>query len=194
MAKLRGSQISNLVGNINLQKSYPSLVYGIFTMVILAVLIAVGIRFFSGQQEKGSITKEGARTEQSKEKKKEQTYKVVKGDTLWSISEKFYKSGYNWVDISHANKIVNPNIIGVGKLLTIPDVVPKTPIVALSAESTERVEGIKGNTYTVEREDYLWQIAVRAYGDGFRWVEIARANKLKNPDLIHPGNKFALPR
>jgi nucleoid-associated protein YgaU len=53
---------------------------------------------------------------------------------------------------------------------------------------------ISGNTYTVVRGDNLWNIAVRAYGDGFRWVEIAKANKLVNPHLIHAGNKFTLPR
>jgi nucleoid-associated protein YgaU len=56
------------------------------------------------------------------------------------------------------------------------------------------MEKITGNTYTVVRGDNLWNIAVRAYGDGFRWVEIARSNKLVNPHLIHAGNKFILPR
>jgi nucleoid-associated protein YgaU len=40
----------------------------------------------------------------------------------------------------------------------------------------------------------LWTIAVRAYGDGYKWTEIAKANKLVNPNLIHPGNVFVLPR
>lgn len=42
--------------------------------------------------------------------------------------------------------------------------------------------------------DHLWGIAVRAYGDGYKWVEIARENNLVNPNLIHPGNVLSLPR
>lgn len=53
---------------------------------------------------------------------------------------------------------------------------------------------ISGDTYTVVRGDTLWDIAVRAYGDGFRWKEIAEANNLVNPNLIHQGNVFAIPR
>ncbi|PIZ97158.1 MAG: lectin, partial [Candidatus Levybacteria bacterium CG_4_10_14_0_2_um_filter_35_8] len=37
-------------------------------------------------------------------------------------------------------------------------------------------------------------IAVRAYGDGYRWVDIARANGLENPDLIFSGNVLKIPR
>lgn len=53
---------------------------------------------------------------------------------------------------------------------------------------------ITGTTYTVVRGDSLWKIAQKAYGDGNRWVEIAKANKLANPNLIHAGNVFTLPR
>jgi nucleoid-associated protein YgaU len=42
--------------------------------------------------------------------------------------------------------------------------------------------------------DSLWKIAVRAYGDGYKWVSIAKANKLVNPNLIHSGNVLTLPR
>ncbi len=53
---------------------------------------------------------------------------------------------------------------------------------------------ITGATYEVVKGDSLWKIAVRAYGDGYQWVKIARENKLVNPNLIHPGNLLALPR
>lgn len=53
---------------------------------------------------------------------------------------------------------------------------------------------ITGNSYTVQSGDNLWDIAVRAYGDGYRWVEIAQANNLANPGLIFSGNVFTIPR
>lgn len=53
---------------------------------------------------------------------------------------------------------------------------------------------IEGETYTVVQGDTLWHIAERAYGDAYRWVDIAEANDLANPNLIHAGNSFVIPR
>ena len=55
-------------------------------------------------------------------------------------------------------------------------------------------EAISSDSYTVVKGDNLWSIAVRAYGDGYKWTEIAKANKLVHPSLIHPGNDLTLPR
>lgn len=49
-------------------------------------------------------------------------------------------------------------------------------------------------TYTVLEGDHLWEIAVRAYGDGFRWSDIAKANNLSSPDAIAPGMVLTIPR
>jgi nucleoid-associated protein YgaU len=53
---------------------------------------------------------------------------------------------------------------------------------------------IEGNSYTVMHGDNLWNISVRAYGNGFRWGEIATANSLSNPRIIHVGNVLQIPR
>lgn len=45
----------------------------------------------------------------------------------------------------------------------------------------------------VIKNDSLWKIAVREYGDGFKWTEIAKANNLKNPGLLEVGQKLVLP-
>lgn len=131
---------------------------------------------------------------------KGKTYKVAQGDSLWSIAEKKYNSGYNWVDIKEANKISNPNMISAGQTLVLPDVKAKAPIMAGSTKGgqgavvAQQSGKIVGNSYTVVKGDNLWNISVRAYGDGFAWAKIARVNKLSNPNLIHPGNKFIIPR
>ena len=119
------------------------------------------------------------------------THTVVAGETLWSIAEKYYGSGFNWVDISNANNLDNPGAIETGQKLTIPDVTPELTTAVKEASATN---AISGATYEVVRGDNLWKIAVRAYGDGYRWVEIARENNLVNPDLIHAGNILVLPR
>lgn len=47
--------------------------------------------------------------------------------------------------------------------------------------------------YTVVRGDTLWSIAKRYYGNGSRYPEIAKANNIKNPDIIHVGQKLLIP-
>ena len=48
---------------------------------------------------------------------------------------------------------------------------------------------------TVQPGDTLWAIATNRYGDGFQYVQVFRANadRIRNPDLIYPGQVFALP-
>jgi len=49
------------------------------------------------------------------------TYVVQKGDTLSSISRKFYGDSKRWKDIYNANKqLTNPNKVPVGARLAIP--------------------------------------------------------------------------
>lgn len=126
------------------------------------------------------------------------THRVVAGERLWDIAEFYYQSGYNWVDLASANNLTNPNLIESGQELNIPDVQPKKTTVVEEAARPEveapAAEKITGNEYTVVRGDNLWNIAVRAYGDGFRWTEIAKVNNLTNPHLIHAGNVFTITR
>ena len=50
-------------------------------------------------------------------------------------------------------------------------------------------------TYTVVSGDSLSKIAKRYYGDANQWPRIHEANRdqIKNPDLIHPGQKLRIP-
>lgn len=127
-------------------------------------------------------------------------YVVVAGDSLWTIAEKTYKSGYNWVDIARANKLNNPDDIHKGNVLVLPKVSPKMTTVQEAVQNntsmvhTPQEERITGTTYTVAKGDSLWSIAVRAYGDGYKWVNIAKANNLANPGTIYSGNVLRIPR
>lgn len=160
------------------------MVLGALVIVTIGIL---AVNYFKGQ--KGETIP--ALTTQNETQK---THKVVKGDTLWAIAEANYGSGYNWVDIKEANNLKS-DIIEVGQELVLPQVAAKQPTSSAKVVATENnTQTITGSTYTVVRDDSLWKIAVRAYGDGYRWVEIARENKLANPNLIHAGNVLSLPR
>ncbi|HUR37144.1 MAG TPA: LysM peptidoglycan-binding domain-containing protein [Terriglobales bacterium] len=49
--------------------------------------------------------------------------------------------------------------------------------------------------YVVRSGDSLSKIAQREYGDANKWQRIFEANKdkIKNPDLIHPGQELKIP-
>lgn len=53
----------------------------------------------------------------------------------------------------------------------------------------------KTTTYTVKSGDCLWRIAQNLLGDGKRYTEIYNLNKdkIKNPNLIYPGQTFTIP-
>ena len=61
------------------------------------------------------------------------------------------------------------------------------------SSSTAPVE--QQRTITVQAGDSLSKIAKREYGDANKWHAIFEANrdKIKNPDLIHPGDVLTLP-
>ena len=50
-------------------------------------------------------------------------------------------------------------------------------------------------TYTVKRGDCLWNIAKKYYGKGNQYTKIYNANrdKIKNPNLIYPGQVLTIP-
>jgi nucleoid-associated protein YgaU len=120
------------------------------------------------------------------------THKVAENENLWTIAEKRYSSGYNWVDIAKANNLTNPDQIVVGQELKLP----KAAVIKVEDPAAEVASGpsITSGSYTVAEGDHLWGIAVRAYGDGYKWSEIAHENNLTNPNIIHPGNVLKLPR
>jgi nucleoid-associated protein YgaU len=180
-------KLKNLLKALKLNESSISMVLGAIVIVVVGVLVVNYIKdrggklpFFS-TGNKIEVTQNGVKT-----------HIVVKGDNLWKIAEKYYGSGYNWVDIAKENKLADAGIIIEGQKLTIPNVEPKTATV--KEVKIVSSEPITGATYQVVKGDNLWTIAVRAYGDGYKWGEIAKANKLVNPGLIHSGNILVLPR
>ena len=199
MAKKAGFDIkqeksSGIFSKFRWGESYTSLFLGL-VIVVIAVVVVLSLGRNRQTKQTSSVQDSATNREEKKEEaKKDKTqkiYVVKKGDNLWSISEEIYKSGYNWVDIALANKLANPDQIFSGNKLIIPEVKMKAPE---TKKKEVKTNAIKGSSYKIIKGDNLWDIAVRAYGDGYRWVEIAKANKLTNPDLIFSENILKIPR
>lgn len=76
-------------------------------------------------------------------------------------------------------------------LIEARDTSPKPAV--LNTSITPKVTKAPQKTYTVLENETLWDIAVREYGDGFRYVEIIEANQLENPDYVPPGTVIIIP-
>jgi len=190
LKKDNNSQLKNILKVFKINESTISMILGAFIIVIVGILV---VNYFKKSDKGTTIPGASTVTEENNIIPTKGGSHIVKvGETLWSIAEDAYGSGYNWVDIAKENKIANGNKIEVGQKLNIPDVESKTPTVNKAELLSE--SKITGNTYTVVKGDSLWKIAVRAYGDGYKWVEIARENHLANPNIIHRGNQLNLPR
>lgn len=64
-----------------------------------------------------------------------------------------------------------------------------------ASNSPSVVTAPKGMMTTVSRGDSLWRLSQRAFGAGQRYAVIYRANmqRIRNPNLIYPGQVFVVP-
>ena len=202
-------KIKNLLKKIKLNENTISTILGGIVVVVIGLLV---FNYFQSI-DKGKITDQAAQEQttpipgqpkivEEEGKKVPQglptTYEVKEGDHLWKIAEDYYNSGYNWVDIAKVNDLNNPSQLAVGQELIIPKTEVKEPTVAMDKVNQE-IDGpsIEGETYTVKEGDNLWEISVRAYGDGYQWTQIYQANKEiigPNPGIIEPGWILSIPR
>lgn len=177
----------NRLADIKWGESYISLALG-----ALVILLVVTLAFVFARNKTFDRINTSDSTVELTKPQTDDSYEVKSGDTLWSISEKLYGSGYNWVDLAKANNLSNPGLIEAGAKLKIPQVQKIT--VASVQPVQNNSPSISGESYEVVEGDHLWGIAVRAYGDGYKWPEIAKANNIPNPDLIYTGTVLKLPR
>ncbi len=128
------------------------------------------------------LTRLETELESKRPKYYEDTYTVVKGESLSKISgyHFIYNDPAKWGIIYRANRdqIKDPNLIYPDQVLKIPRGKP--------------------NTWKVYKGECLWRIASypEVYGSGAKWPLIYRANKdkIKDQDLIYPNQIFEIPR
>jgi len=176
-------------------KSSEELVSMLLGLAIVIVVVSLIFNFF--QRKKGTVEIPGSTDivlsdEAMREKQnKEGFYVVEKGDSLWKIAEKKYNDGYAWTKIAKENDLKNVSVLHVGQKLKIPVIEAK--ITATVIETNNKIDQ---GEYKVVKGDSLWKIAVRTYGDGYKWVDIYQENKAKlnNPGLLEIGMIINLPK
>lgn len=172
----------------NWQENYASFILGAIIVVILGLLVA---NFITNRGRSSIETPDEAEMTSEMEAQKAaaaQEYKVKAGDSLSKIAQEVYGDRMMWPVIASANKIANPNIINVDATIKVPS----------KEEAGKIQEEMKATTYTVVKGDTLFGIAQKMYGNGYRWGEIDRANKVGrlfngNP-LIIEGTTLTIPR
>ena len=93
----------------------------------LGIFIVLGIGIFlynliSKDNKNGDVSVPGVSHEvETTNKKIDNEYIVIEGDSLWKISIKLYNNGYKWSEIYKLNKniIVNPDKIYPGMKLRL---------------------------------------------------------------------------
>jgi nucleoid-associated protein YgaU len=169
--------------NIKLNEEKISRVLGILIVVLTGLLL---FNYFKSVNKTGQ-TGDASNTTLETSKPAEQMsveetvnkglpaeYTVKPGDSLWTIAETAYNSGYKWTDVYQANKtaIANPNVLLVGQKITLPKL---------------EVAQIKTVEYTVAKGDSLWNIGLKLCNNGYVWPQIATDNRIPNPSVIHAG-------
>jgi nucleoid-associated protein YgaU len=174
-------------------KSSEELVSMLLGLAIVVVVVSLIFNFV--QRKKGTVEIPGSTninlSDESIKQNAENFYIVEKGDSLWKIAEKKYNDGYAWAKIAKENNLKNASIIYVGQKLKMP--VIESTITASINQTTNKIDQ---GEYKVVRNDNLWKIAVRAYGDGYKWTNIYQENKvvINNPDLLEIGMIIKIPK
>lgn len=184
-----------------LKDRLPQLIIGSFVVFLFAYVFS---QFMYNKTFSSRITQaadsaleaigvqKAAEPQPSEPKNETVTYTVVRGDSLWNIAEKEYGNGFLYQEIAKANNIKNPSHLIVGMRLVLPQLKADVSgdLVPVAAQ-TVKTDG--ENYHTVSKGEHLWQIAISYYGNGYGWSAIAKANNLKNPDILYAGQRLIIP-
>ncbi len=167
-------------------ESYLSIGLGLLVVLVVGILL---YNFFSAKRSQTtSQNSEETTQEATTSAQLPETHTVEEGETLWGISEKYYQNGEKWTDIAAQNGIMDETKVEKGQVLTLPKVQQVLPETGISDQTATH-----NDSYTIQENDSLWNIACQQYNDCYAWVKIAQANNLNEPGIIHTGNVLTLP-
>lgn len=183
------SLLQNFQKEVGSKQSYFSLVLGLLIIIVIGILV---FNFFNkAQPASDSLQSGNSQQEDVKPENLPGKYQIKEGDTLFTIAQKYYNDGYQYLLLVEANKIANADVITAGQTLEIPKIQEGT---GGAVNATIWGEKITGDTYTVTEGDWLSTIAGRAYGDPGAFQRIVEANKIADPNNIEPGQTLKIPR
>ncbi len=130
---------------------------------------------------------------------------VAGGDSLSTISQKYFGSTKHWKAIFEANRKVlsTPDDLVVGMKLVIPAIeqppapAAGTPPATPKAPTVPAELAALGTPYTVQEGDTLAGIAIRLLGSETEWSRIYELNKgftMKDADHLSPGMVIVIPK
>ena len=128
-------------------------------------------------------------------------------DKYQAVIDTIKQSGGREISVNEENGVLkinatvpSPNEKDVvwNKIKSISGDSPSDLVADIKMDSSNRPEiasqGIKeSKTYTVKSGDTLSKIAKEFYGDANKYMDIAKANDIANPDLIKPGQELKIP-
>ena len=98
-----------------------------------------------------------------------------------------YNKALNIQDLEKEGIIVDGKI--VGSEAETPEIEPVEPEEAEIEETAPEEESLKTVEYIVQKDDWLSKIAIKY---GVDYMDIAKNNNIKNPNLIFPGQKLII--
>src|SRR3989344_883220 len=113
-------KLNKLFKSAKLHENSFSVIFGTLFIVILGVFV---LNYFS-KNKATQLTPVVAGDNSTSLK----IHKVEKGEDLWKISEKYYGTGYKWVEIAKENGIANPGLIEVGQEIKIAEISPAVAV------------------------------------------------------------------
>jgi len=116
------------------------------------------------------------------------TYKVEKGDTLYSISRKFQ---ITVAELRAANNLTEKDVLKAGQKLTIPsdDIATAAALNSKTDTSSTTQEEVKTETYVVQKGDTLYSLAKK---NNMKVDELLALNGLDSNAVIKVGQKLKI--
>jgi len=120
------------------------------------------------------------------------SHTVAQGETLSSIAAHY---GVSVAELARANHLRDADLVHRGAALIVPSKKPAAaapkPAASAAGPDASKPELSGQRTHTVKPRETVSSIAA-AYGVTVR--DLAAANKLRDADLLHPGQKLSIPQ
>ncbi len=123
------------------------------------------------------------------------TYGVLKGKPVIDTGIQQTEALIGYIENSLGGRLSAEKYEGIRADLTLITAAAEAEKAETASPAFESVQSAAGGVYVVKKGDYLVKIAREQLGDPLKWRVIYDLNskKIKDPNLIYPGQEFRLP-